>query len=89
MGGIAGIRVPYIDFEKAGIHYPVVNMKFDLRSQLIMNDSLTVKTIINYSKKVRLIFEYDIFNQKFELISKAATTLAFVKKETHKTCYSS
>ena len=78
------IGFPYNDFEKQGYIIRVISMKFDFKKPAFYDNNLTIKTIIKSLPKIKLIFEYEIYNEEYSLISKASTILAFVRKETHK-----
>lgn len=75
---------PYNDFEQQGFIIPVVLMKFEFKKPAFYDNNLIVKTKIKKSNGARLIFEYEIYNEESVLLSKASTTLAFVKKKTCK-----
>ena len=80
------LGICYKGMEDSGILMPVIAMNYEFIKPAFYDELLTVKTIITDLPKARMKFEYELYNEKTELISKATTTLAFIKKVTHKPC---
>ena len=57
---------------------------FQNPSKLKINKAATIRTIIPEIPKARIRFEYEIYNERNELLSKAETTLVFIGKENMK-----
>lgn len=76
----------YKQMEDDGIIMPVL----DLHTQFIKpgkyDELLTIKTTIPEMPGIRIKFEYEVFNEAGEPITKGRTTLTFLKKESHKPC---
>lgn len=76
----------YKQMEDGGIIMPVL----DLHTQFIKpgkyDELLTIKTTVPEMPGIRIKFEYEVFNEAGEPITKGRTTLAFLKKENHKPC---
>lgn len=76
----------YKQMEEDGIIMPVL----ELYSQFIKpgkyDELLTIKTTIPEIPGIRIKFEYEVYNQAEELITKGWTTLTFLKKESHRPC---
>ncbi|WP_111709234.1 acyl-CoA thioesterase [Lutibacter citreus] len=87
MGRIEWLRamgVSYKKMEEDGIMLPVINLNINYIKPAIYDDLLTVKTSITKKPSVRIQFEYEVYNEKKELITTASTTLVFVNSETRK-----
>jgi acyl-CoA thioester hydrolase len=60
---------------------PVSHFEVDYFKPALYDDELTIVTAITELKGPRLFFEYTLYNEKQECLSKAKTTLVFVSKE--------
>ena len=76
----------YKELEDSGILLPVADMHVDYYSPAQYDELLTVRTIIKEKPGVKIVFTYEIYNSKNELINKATTTLVFVKANNRKPC---
>ena len=76
----------YKNLEDRGVFMLVHSMFIKYIKPAFYDDLLTVKTIIKEIPTRRMFFEYEIYNEKGDLLCKAETTLAFVSKKTGKTC---
>ncbi|MFV0391087.1 MAG: acyl-CoA thioesterase [Paludibacteraceae bacterium] len=83
---LRSIGVPYKAVEDLGIMCPVVDMYFEFLKPTNYDALLTVKTTLREIKGVRMWFEYEFFNENDELINKAETQIAFVRKDNWKPC---
>jgi acyl-CoA thioester hydrolase len=72
----------YRKLEEDGIMLPVSDFQVKYFRPALYDDLLTIKTEIVELRGPRIIFDYEITNDKNEIISRASTTLVFVKKET-------
>ncbi len=80
------IGIAYRSVEEAGFLLPVIRMNFTFYKTVHYDDVLTVRTTLRAIKGVRIWFDYQLFNEKNELINKAETELAFVKSDTWSPC---
>jgi len=81
----AGIR--YKDMEEIeGVMLPVLEIQSKFLKAIYYDEEITIRTYMREMPKVRAIFDFEIFNEKEELVHKAQTTLVFVKKETGRPC---
>lgn len=80
------IGISYRSVEEAGYMLPVIDMKFKFLKTTQYDTQLTVKTTLKAIKGVRIWFTYQIYNEQAELINKAETELAFVRKDNWKPC---
>lgn len=76
----------YKEMEDDGVILPVYECNVKYFKPAIYDDLLVIKTIIKEMPKVRIAFEYEIYNQKNELLNTGKTMLAFVNKATNKPC---
>jgi acyl-CoA thioester hydrolase len=77
-----GLR--YRDLEDSGVMMPV----YENRSRYIQpakyDDLLTIRVLIKEIPKVRIIFNYEIYNEANTLLHTGETTLVFVKMENNR-----
>jgi acyl-CoA thioester hydrolase len=71
----------YRELEAQGIMLPVRDFHVKYILPAYYDDLLTVETIIAEIKGPKIIFHYNLFNERNELISEAMTSLVFVQKE--------
>jgi len=75
---------PYKKLEESGIMLPVLSLNVKYIRPAYYDDELTVKTSVKKLPSARIEFEYEVFNEKNELINKGDTTLVFVDMKTMK-----
>ncbi len=79
------IGLPYKELEDKGIMLPVTELEFKFIKPAYYDELLSVKTILQeIPKGVRIVFTYEIYNEKQELLTTGASTLAFVDMKTRK-----
>lgn len=76
----------YRSLEESGIMLPVLEFKIKYHKPAYYDDLLTVKTTVHDIKGARILFTYEMFNEKNELVNTGETTLVFISKETGKPC---
>ena len=75
--------LPYKQLEESGIMLPVVELNTKFVKPAYYDEVLHIHIILpEIPKSVRLYFEYEIRNEKGELLTTANTTLAFVDMKT-------
>ncbi|WP_147677531.1 acyl-CoA thioesterase [Algibacter pacificus] len=87
MGRIEWLRklgVSYKSMEENGVMLPVVSLHVNYKKSAGYDDLINVKTQLSKLPTVKLEFEYEITNEKGELLSTANTILVFVDKKTGK-----
>jgi acyl-CoA thioester hydrolase len=77
-----GLTYKYM--EDNGILLPVSDVRIKYSNPAMYDDLLRIKTIIKEMPKVRIRFEYEIYNESSLLINQGETTLVFVDKATRK-----
>ena len=78
------IGTSYSEMEEKGVIMPVHFMSCKYLKPAYYDELLTVKTMVRNIPKARMEFEYEIYNEKDELLNKGETTLIFLSKETNR-----
>jgi len=85
MGRIEWLRklgISYKTMEENGIMLPVVSLHVNYKKPAGYDDLINVKTQLLKRPTAKIEFEYEITNQKGELLSTASTILVFVDMKT-------
>ena len=83
---LRSIGVSYKRIEEEGFLLPVYEYTVKYFKPAFYDDVLLIKTVIPVLPSVRIVFDYEIFNEAAEKISEARTTLVFMSSETNKPC---
>jgi len=75
---------PYKNLEDEGLMMPVREMQTRYLQAAKYDDLLTLKVIIPEMPKVKIFFEYEIYNEAQNLLNTGNTTLVFIEKDTFK-----
>jgi acyl-CoA thioester hydrolase len=87
MGRIEWLRklgISYKKMEENGIMLPVVSMGLNYKKSAGYDDVINVKTQLKKTPSAKIEFQYEITNEKGEILVVAETTLVFLNKETNK-----
>jgi acyl-CoA thioester hydrolase len=76
----------YKEMEESGIMLPVYSCYSKFLKPALFDDLLIIKTIIKEIPISRISFDYEIYNQKNELINIGNTILVFVDIASNKPC---
>ncbi len=76
----------YRKLEDKGIILPVLNYSVKFLKPAFYDDCLTIKVVINELPMARIRFDYEVYNEKNELITVADTTLVFINRKSNKPC---
>lgn len=76
--------VSYKNMEENNMMLPVVNLQCNFKKSAEFDDVITIKTSLKKTPTVKIEFDYEIYNQKKELLTTGSTLLAFVNKKTKK-----
>ena len=79
---LRNIGVSYKWMEENGIMLPVVSLNINYKKPARYDDLLLVKTIFKKQESVKIEFDYEIRNEKDELLTIANSTLVFVDMKT-------
>lgn len=75
------LGISYRDMEENGIMLPVVSLSISYMKPALYDDLVTVKVTLKKTPSVRIEFDYEMTNERDELLAKANTVLAFMDKE--------
>jgi len=81
---LRSLGVSYKELEEEGIMLPVVDYSVKYKRPAYYDDELTIVTSIKELPTSRIKFEYEIYNEKQELINTGNTTLFFMRKADNK-----
>lgn len=85
MGRVEWLRnmgVSYKWMEENGVMLPVVSLSMNYKKPARYDDLLTVKTIFKSQSSVKIEFDYEIYNEKQELLTTGYSMLVFVNMKT-------
>ena len=85
MGRVEWLRnlgISYKWMEENGIMLPVVSLNINYKKPARYDDLLMVKTIFESQTSVKIEFDYEIRNEKGELLTIASSILVFVNMKT-------
>lgn len=79
------IGLPYKELEEKGVMLPVIDLGFKFLKPAHYDEVLYIKTILTeIPKSARIRFDYEIRNDKDELLTTAYSVLAFVDMQTRR-----
>lgn len=78
--------ISYKELEEMGVMLPVTEMKTKYLKPGKYDDLITIRVTIRQKPAVRIIFEYELFNEGGELLNQGETTLVFVNMEKNRPC---
>ncbi|MDG2194220.1 MAG: thioesterase family protein [Polaribacter sp.] len=81
---LRSLDISYKKMEENNIILPVISLQCNFKKSAEFDDEITVKTILKKIPSVKIEFEYEITNQKNELLTTGNTVLAFINAETKK-----
>jgi len=83
---LRSLGMTYKSMEDSGIIMPVTELKCKYIKPALYDEEITVKVIIETMPALRIIFKYELYNEKKELINLGETTLVFINKEKNRPC---
>ena len=81
---LSALGVSYTSMEKEGLIMPVIDVKVTYKTPALFDDSLTIYIFLSELPRVKIIFSYEIKNQKDQIVCNGETTLAFLNAKTRK-----
>jgi len=72
--------VTYKQMENDGIMLPVISLNINFKSPALYDDLIKVKTQLSEKPTAKISFNYELFNQKNDLLVTGSTTLVFMDK---------
>lgn len=79
---LRSLGVSYRDMEASGTMLPVISMSLNFKKSAYYDEVIKVITKLKKLPSVKIEFDYEIFNEKGELLVEASTTLAFIDMKT-------
>ena len=83
---LRSLGMTYNSMEDSGIIMPVTELKCKYIKPALYDEEITVKVILETMPAIRIIFKYELYNEKEELINLGETTLVFLNKERNRPC---
>lgn len=74
----------YAKMEKDGFILPVISLTINFKRSLFFGEVLTLETSLMAAPKVKICFEYKLYNDQDLLVGTAATTLAFLDSKSNR-----
>jgi acyl-CoA thioester hydrolase len=71
----------YRKMEEAGIIMPVISMSCRYFKPARYDDLLLVRTLVKKMPETRIVFDYEIINEKLQRVNEGQTTLVFVDRD--------
>jgi len=78
------IGMSYKKMEEEGIMLPVISLCTKFIKSAFFDDLLTITTTLKKTPSVKIEFDYEIHNQKKELLTTGNTVLVFVSSKTNR-----
>ena len=79
---LRSIGFTYKAMEEEGIMMPVVSLQIQYKKPALYDELITIRTKLKELPSTKIEFEYEILNEKGELLSTANTVLVFVDART-------
>lgn len=83
---IRNLGFPYSRLEQEGVMMPVLSMNIKYIRPAYYDDELTIRVMIKNMPETRVLFEYEVYNEKQDLITVGETVLVFVDEKTMRPC---
>ena len=77
---LRSLGLSYKEIEAMGFALPVVNIQIRYKKPAFYDDEITVITKLRNNPSSKLIFDYECFNDKKELLNFGKVTLIFILK---------
>jgi acyl-CoA thioester hydrolase len=81
---LAQFGISYKTMEEQGVMLPVYEMEFKFLKPAKFDDILRIETNLNKVPRVKIEFNYTVYNQDNELITTATTVLVFMNSLTRR-----
>lgn len=78
------LGISYKKMEEEGVMLPVVSLQIDYKKPAFYDELITVRTKLKNISSSKIEFDYELINEKGEIISTANTILVFVSAETRR-----
>ena len=81
---LSALGISYKTMEENGVMLPVYELNTKFLKPAVFEDELKIEVKLRELPSVKITFEYVIYNQNKELLTKAFTTLVFMDSKTKK-----
>ncbi len=81
---LRSLGISYKSMEESGIMLPVISLQINYKKSAVYDDLIRVVTKLAKTPTVKIEFDYEIYNEKGELLIEANTVLAFIDIATKK-----
>ena len=79
---LRAIGLTYKEMEAEGIMMPVVSLQIQYKKPALYDELITIRTKLKDLPSTKIEFDYEILNEKGQLLSTANTILVFVDAKT-------
>lgn len=76
----------YKALEDSGVMMPVLELHSRFLKPSRYDEEITIRTHLKEKPSIKIRFEYELFNQRGELLNTGSTTLVFVDMKRNKPC---
>ncbi len=83
---LRSLGLTYKELEEQGVMMPVLENHSKYHAPALYDEYLTIRTKIEKTPSVRIIFHYEIENEQGKLIHQGETLLVFVNMATNRPC---
>jgi acyl-CoA thioester hydrolase len=83
---LRSLGLTYSGMEESGIMMPVVELNCRYLKPALYDEEITVKVIMKEMPRIRIHFDYELYNEKQELINTGETLLVFINMTTNRPC---
>lgn len=83
---LRSLGMTYKSMELDGVMMPVFELKCNYLKPALYDEEIKIKVTIEKKPSVRIVFKYELFNDRNELINTGETTLVFVDMKKNKPC---
>lgn len=80
------VGLPYTMLEAQGIVTPIIEVESKYKAPAYYDDLLTVRATVRELPEVRMVVEYEVFNQDGKLLNTGRTILGYVNMERMRPC---
>jgi acyl-CoA thioester hydrolase len=78
------LGISYKWMEENGVMLPVHNLSISYKKSAKFDDQIRIVTVLRQQPSVRIIFDYELYNQDDDLLTVASTELIFINKNTNR-----
>lgn len=83
---LRALGMSFAEVEKQGIMMPVLEVRSRYLRPARYDELLTVRITLREMPAARITFDYEIFNERAELLNTGTTVLGFIHSDTRRPC---